>query len=292
MYMPTSDIYQRDLQSRPIKSMIYLTSQEVEITWQEVDNHTLMYSELKYMDTSDPDNPVERTVRIENSETVTVGQGLRIGTPFYVRSNFKPDGVEGVYIDSNFKEYDPETLDYPRTEWKVIYTPIAPATDGKNSLPAGERGELQNAHIDDIYSTFLSLAKPGKNVNGSNNSSSIPMCFIIDLQMDLYIDHFRIRHRPDGDGLKVWGASIFGANEYLGPVNKFTNPTSTPDVDNTNWDPIRENITIPKTADAPIISLPRRYYRYIKVVYTDWDRTNNSACQIAEFYLGISRNPI
>lgn len=268
MYMPTSEVYQRELQSRGIKSMIYLASQDIQITWQPVDNHTLMHSTLKYMDTSDPANPVERIIQIDNSETVTLAEGLRIGTPFYVSSNFKPDGVEGVYVDSDFKEYDPETLDYPRTGWTGV-TSHSPASDGNS---------IQNM-LDENYSTFLSIAKPGKSVNGSAVPANELAGWTLDLQQSLTIDYYRIRHRDSTKGLRIWSLTMYGSD------------------DNVNWQVIKENIVTTgyettSVLESPNIPIPRSKFRYLKVEYTDWDTANNSACQLAEFYLGASKNPL
>jgi hypothetical protein len=143
---------------------------------------------------------------------------------------------------------------------------------------------------------MLSLAKPGKSVNGSTNPSTGIMYFVLDLQASAYIDYFRIMNRTTdtSDGLKVWAIQLFGTNSYQGPVNKHSNPGSTPDDDPTNWEPMGSVValTAPRPLETQDMPLPRGYYRYIKVQYKDWSTSANSACQMAEFYLGTSKNPI
>jgi hypothetical protein len=269
MYMPTSDGYQRDLENRAFRSIQYSASQDVKINWLPVDNYTLQYTTIKYTDTSDPDNPFETTLRVENSEETTIVPGLRIGTPFYISSNYKPEGVEDVYIDSDFKKFEPDILDYDeRTSWTGTAS-HAYATDGGGP----------DVILDGNFGTFMSLAKPGKTANGSTVPVNELAGFTLDLQQELCVDYFRIYHRNTTPGLRIWAVSIYGSH------------------DRENWSKIVNDLTVTNysiagTMESPNIPIPRSYFRYLKIEYTQWDPKNNSAIQLAEFYLGVSKNPI
>ena len=298
LYMPTDDEYQKGLRSREISAITYTQSMEIQLDWNRA-FETMQHTSVRYTDMSNPGNPVERVIQIENDETSTILPGSKIDDPvFYVWSNYKPEGVEGVYIDSDENRIDEESLDYKNTNWSCIYTSVRPANDGFN--PGGNSSlGFQNAHIDGHRGSFLSLAKPvigngSGNTGGSTNIREGNMSWVLDLQESLTIDYFRVLHRTENaaTGLRIWGMSIYGADEYLGEKDKFTNPTvDNLDVDNTNWQPIRTNITIPvNVQETTNIQVPRSNYRFIRVVYDEWDRQNNQAVGIAEFNMGVSKN--
>lgn len=263
MYMPTSDDYQKALISRTVSSMILAPSGDMRLTFATVDDHTLQYSVIKYTDASG-----EQTLRIENNETTITVPGLRLGGAFSVLSNYKPDGVEGVFVDSDYRSYNPESLDYARTTWTCTTTHNwASDSQGPGSI------------IDENYATFLSLAKPGKSVNGSEVPANELAGFIFDLKETLCIDYYRIRHRNTTVGLRLWEASIYGS------------------ADGVDWQPIKENnpvtgYAISATLESPNMPVSRSNFRYIKILITKWDTVNNSATQLAECYLGMSSNPI
>ena len=301
LYMPTDEEYQKALTPRGFTSPannpavgavvgIGTMDGDLQISWLAVDNPTMQHTNVKYTDNTG----VEQNIEVANTEMTTVLPGCKVGTPFYVSSNYKPEGVEGVYIDSDPRTYNFDYLDYKRSGWETTYTSASPATDGfpdgnPNATPAW------NAHLDGNSRTMLSMAKPGKSVNGSATPTGNPLYFVLDLKTSGYVDYFRIMNRTTdtSDGLKVWAVQIFGTNSYQGPVNKHSNNTA-PDPDPTNWEPMGSVIALssPRPLETTNILLPRGYYRYIKVQYKDWSTTANSACQMAEFYLGMSKNPI
>jgi hypothetical protein len=268
LYMPTSDVYQRELENRAIRSMQYSSTQDVKINWIPVDNYTLQYTTIKYTDTSDPGNPFETTLRVENTDEVTVVPGLKIGTPFYLSSNYKPEGVEDVYIDSDFKEYNPDILDYDRTGWTGTASHVY-ATDGGGPV----------AIMDGNLGSFMSIAKPGKTANGSSVPIDELAGFTLDLQQQSCVDYFRIYHRNNALGLRIWAVTIYGSHDKTNWENIVTNMTVT-------------DYTITSNLESPNIQIPRSYFRYFKIEYTKWDTVNNSAIQLAEFYLGVKKNPI
>jgi hypothetical protein len=269
MYMPTSDAFQKALESRSVKSLVLSPSQDIKLTFNPVDNHTLLYSTIKYLDTSsDVAMPVLRTVRVENDETVVTVPGMRIGSPFSISSTYKPDGVEGVFIDSDFRQYNPESIDYDRSTWTATTT---------HNWASDSQGP--GAILDENYASFLSLAKPGKSVNGSSVPAAERAGFIIDCKETANIDYFRILHRNTTVGLRIWKVAIYGSP------------------DNTNWEAINEDYTVTgynvsATQSSPNLSIPHSGFRYIKVLITGWDAVNNSATQLSEFYLGMSAKPV
>ncbi|MDR1887757.1 MAG: discoidin domain-containing protein [Prevotellaceae bacterium] len=254
--MPTSETYQRDLQNRAIQSML-LSGDNMKIRWATVTDFTMQYTVLQYTGESG-----EQSIRIENTETETFVPGLGSGMSFSVTSNYKPEGVTGVYIDATPKVYTAANVDLDRTGWTSTQS---------HSRPSDSPSPL--AHLDGDISTFLSLVKPGKSTGGASTPIGDIVYFINDMGSKQTFDYFRIRHRNDGIGLRVWGLSVYGSD------------------DGVNFSEIRRDIDIPSYSvpsilETPNIELPLSSYRYIKVVYEKWDPVNNSAMQISEFYLG------
>jgi hypothetical protein len=100
LYMPTTEDYQKKLKNREIQSML-IAGGKMKIRWGEVDETTLKYTTLKYMDYSnDPENPVEKTLVIENTEMVTEIEGMRYGIPYTLTSTYEPIGAAGTLIDA------------------------------------------------------------------------------------------------------------------------------------------------------------------------------------------------
>ena len=286
---PTDEEWKASLTSRGIVSVIGAMDGNVKVTWAPGNNAAMQYTTVTYTDNTG----AKQSIKIDNSTTVSVLPGCKAGISFNVVSNFKRVGAD-LSGDSNPKTYEYDNLDYERTTWNVTYTSVAPATDGfPDGNPLGT--PAWNAHIDGNIRTMLSMAKPGKSVNGSTNlaaSAGGVMYFVIDLKTSASIDYFRIMNRTTdtGNGLKVWSVAISGTNDYQGPVDKHTNPGTTPDVDPTNWVSMGGTITLTLgPLETPNMTLPRGQYRYIKVQYMSWDTANNSACQMAEFNLGTSK---
>jgi hypothetical protein len=258
--MPTSETYQRDLTNRAVKN-IYPISQGLKIQWMPVDDFTLQYSVLKFTDMMG----TEQSFRIENDDEVTVIPGLKIGIPFSVTSNYKPEGVTGVYIDATPKVYTPDYADLERSEWTSTQSHARPS-DSPSPI----------AHLDGNVSSFLSLCKPGKSTGGASTPTGDRVFFIISMNESQEFNYFRVRHRNETIGLRVWALSIYGSD------------------DGVNFSEIQSNISIPNVKngavlETPNIEIPYSYYRYIKVFYEEWDPVNNSAMQISEFYLGVKK---
>jgi len=282
LYMPTDEDYRQSLNSRAILSQLCDMSGNIQITWANVSDYTMQYTNVWYFNGTDTTR-----VQVANTDNVTILPGSKVGEPIFISSNYKPVGVDGVYVDSEPKTYTYSSLDYVRTQWLTTFTTPAPASDGGGN-------PLWQAELDGDFGTFLSLAKAGKSVNGSTTPAGGVLYFVIDLQQSIDIDYFRIRHRDNTNGLRPWSLQIFGTNFYQGAVNSYSNVGGSTIDDPTNWEPIGGIIQLapPQPMETDNIQLPRGHYRYIKVQYLSWDTANNSAVQIAELYFGISKNPI
>jgi hypothetical protein len=85
------DSYASTLPSRDIRVMTPSAGPNLSITWSPVLSGTVLYSTLTYTDYSNPSNPRERIVRIENDETETLLTGIRLD-PFSVTTAYMPEG--------------------------------------------------------------------------------------------------------------------------------------------------------------------------------------------------------
>lgn len=286
---PTADDYQRNLLSRVISENAYSWANGgLTLTWNKVNDDFLQYSIVTYMA-----NGVEKEIEVQNEDNTTVLPNFTLGSTIQVRSNYAVVGVPNTYIDSFDKEFDP-FIDLNRGGWSCIYTSVQPATDGYPSGTDASPG-AHNAHIDGDNRTMLSMAKPGKSVNGSVNNGTyqMSMIFILDLKDSYTFNYFRVWHRTTdtGDGLRVRALQVYGSNNYQGPVNKYSNPNAeSATEDKTQWVSVGGVVAfpVPRTTLSPNMTLPLSNYRYVKVEYKDWDAVNNSASQMSEFYLGLT----
>jgi hypothetical protein len=62
------------------------------IKWVIVESALIQYSTVRYTDYSNPANPVEKSVRVENTDTQTLLEGTREGDIFSVSTSYLPDG--------------------------------------------------------------------------------------------------------------------------------------------------------------------------------------------------------
>jgi hypothetical protein len=97
--------YGATLPNRNIRIMEASAGPALKITWSPVETVTALYTVLKYTDYTNPASPVQRTVRIENEETETVLDNIRL-EPFQVTTTYKPEnGLDPV--DATTREYIP-----------------------------------------------------------------------------------------------------------------------------------------------------------------------------------------
>ncbi len=161
-------------------------------------------------------------------------------------------------------------VDLHRTEWTVEQ--VSP------DLP--EDAAIVNApdsHIDGDASTCLSMIKPGKTYSGITVGADEEVFFILDLGEEQTFSYFRILFRSDvvRAYLRPYAISLLGSNDGE------TYTTIEEDVTVTNADDVEKS-------ESGNIYIPESTYRYVKVVFTDWDASSGSTMQMAEFYLGLT----
>jgi hypothetical protein len=62
------------------------------ISWIMVESAFIQYTTVRYTDYSIPANPVERSVRVENTDTHTLLEGAREGDTFSISTSYLPEG--------------------------------------------------------------------------------------------------------------------------------------------------------------------------------------------------------
>ncbi len=135
--------------------------------------------------------------------------------------------------------------------------------------------------IDGNINTFLSMRKPGKGTDGSGVQVPVDakLSFTIDLQSETKFDYFEWYHRGNDTqlGLRAWAIAIYGSNDG----NDFTK--------------IGDDINLPGEADSSVkngtLFISESIYRYVKIEFTRWSTTANTAIQVGEFKLGYTKVP-
>jgi hypothetical protein len=97
--------YAASLPNRNIPAMTLSEGPTLKITWSPVETDAALYTVLKYTDYTNPANPVRQTRRIENEETETILENIRL-EPFLVTTTYKPEGGLDL-IDALEREYIP-----------------------------------------------------------------------------------------------------------------------------------------------------------------------------------------
>jgi len=125
--------------------------------------------------------------------------------------------------------------------------------------------------IDGEVKTCLSMVKPGKSYDGIKVPEQDQVFFIIDMQQENDFDYFEIKHRTSN------------ANEYLRPYAYTVEGSN----NGTDFVPVLTDVEGKKSLSEFKIDIPLVVkFRYIKVIYSQWDTKNGSTVQLAEFYVG------
>jgi hypothetical protein len=215
-----------------------------------------------------PENASEvpkATWRSENPTIATVDQDGVIMAVWWGTTNVVVSLIQkdGSIFEKSIKVKVQGYVELERSRWTSTQSHARPSD---SPSPVG--------HLDGDISTFLSLCKPGKSTGGASTPAGDRVFFIIDMKEIQEFNSFRIRHRNELVGLRVWALSMYGSN------------------DGVNYSEIQPTISIPYVKDSdvletPNIEIPRSRYRYLKVFFDDWDNVNNSAMQMSEFYLRV-----
>jgi hypothetical protein len=77
------------------------------LKWYVVENVLIQYTTVKYKDYSNPANPVERSVRVENDENEKTLEGVRQGDKYSISTSYLPNGGLDI-LDALPSEYTVE----------------------------------------------------------------------------------------------------------------------------------------------------------------------------------------
>lgn len=292
-------------------------TQGATVFWQPESDPTQIHSWVQYTDYTNPDNPIQATVKAVRSDAITILPGARPGEQISIHSIYQPPGSIAE-VPTDKRTYttllaNNGMIDIDRTFWRNVYTSVQPASDGnpQNGRP------FQDACYDGSnlsINSKLSLAKPSKSSGGSNNTAGggRTVYFVLDMGYVTTFNCFYWIHRTpsgDGQGLMWWGVKFYGCNEYLG-LSQYTNPVSgADDPDPSEWEfikdinfgadekgvlfpnnkpPLNYNPTYWPTnhsRQTPIYDLPECNYRFVKVQLTKYDLVNNSNVGVKSFNL-------
>lgn len=124
--------------------------------------------------------------------------------------------------------------------------------------------------LDGDLGTFLSLAKPGKTLNGCTTPDGHVLAFTVDCQEEVTFNYFYLGWRSSNSAsyLRVPEVQLYGSHDgsTFEPIG---NPIETNRSQNINYE------------------VPTSTYRYVKVEYTEIDYSSGSSAQVAEFSLGM-----
>ncbi|MDR2473607.1 MAG: hypothetical protein LBD53_08645 [Tannerella sp.] len=177
MQIPTTDEYGQYLKAREIESWTNDGTQMI-VKWKAVSDYTLVGTTLKYNDYSDPDNPVERVIEIENTATETPLPGL-IYQRFEVFSSYEPIGGEGAIVESKSTSIVPEFADKNAMAANNIGRDIDPMTITKLVYPIHAENLQDVLYFPNL--TEIDLTGAGGNIptylsTGNNVSSEVGGC--------------------------------------------------------------------------------------------------------------------
>lgn len=127
--------------------------------------------------------------------------------------------------------------------------------------------------------SFINMSKPGRAMapNAVVGDIFIP----IDMQQELTFNMIYFRHRSSNTyaRLRVWEFDLLGSD------------------DGVNFYPLQEGIVIPGatvdgggSVEATLILDNAYTARYIKIVPTDWDRTNGNSMQVSDLKIGYDES--
>lgn len=167
-----------------------------------------------------------------------------------------------------FKVDASKTL-FERALW-FVDTSIVYA-NGKNYTTDKDTGNPEHL-IDGKTTTYLALTKPGKKYNEEVTPADHVLFFVVDMQAEQEFNYFQYVHRNTTANFQAFKISMFGSN------------------DNENYTAIEEDIAVgPATESSKVTfekSVATSSYRYIKVVFRDWNKDAGINITVAEFNVG------
>lgn len=206
------------------------------------------------------------TYTSSNNEVATVNENGLIEAKTLGTATIKIAPAEGGELFAeciiNVKEVVYNHID--RTNWGI--------TASQNPLPKDDAiSNSPESLLDAKTTTCLSMVKPGKTTGGVTGGADEELFFVIDMKAESTFEYLQLDHRSSNAYayLRPYALSIFGSN------------------DNSTFTPIMEDVQGQPEAANYKIHLPTAVkYRYVKVLYTDWDKKSGSSIQLSEINLG------
>lgn len=168
----------------------------------------------------------------------------------------------GIYTEVTVKVKGDRKLDRAKWTVKTIgdldFCPDATINGAPGCLLDGNTG------------TCYSICKPGKSYGGTSTPSDATIGFILDLQTAQKFNYVIWTHRNTSQTmLQVWGARLLGSN------------------DGTDFTEI-QTISLAQNVTAQTVELGKTAEcRYLRVEYTEFNKSSGSSAQVAEFQLGL-----
>lgn len=206
----------------------------------------------------------EGAISINNGILKTLSEGSATVTA---------SSTDGSGVTANITITVDKSLPFKRGSWTIDTSIRYENADKTNYVPDNTTG-LPEHLFDESTTTYLSLAKPGKTVNGCTTPEEHELYFIVDTKAEQTFNYFIWSHRSSNSMtyLRVWGVSIYSSH------------------DGENFEPIIENVSIDNSTIDNKIAIPETTCRYIKAEFIDWSDlngiTSGSSLQVAEFNLG------
>lgn len=97
--------YIQKLRSRTVKSLAAKPENKVLVSWSDIEDTSLLYTIIKYKDNTDPSNPVEKEIRVENKDKQTTLENIKSGDPIKVLSAYLPVPNALDIVNTVSKEY-------------------------------------------------------------------------------------------------------------------------------------------------------------------------------------------
>ncbi|MFV0536634.1 MAG: Ig-like domain-containing protein [Dysgonomonas sp.] len=178
--------------------------------------------------------------------------------------------TDGTAIEKNIelniisKDAEIEFVSLDRTNWKITpsHTPVS---------DTGIGGNKTEYLFDGSVTTGLSLYKPGKEGTPKEDTFG----FTVELPTATPINTFKLTHRKFGyNRLSPYAIDLLGSN------------------DGENFTVIQKGIPTIYVANSSDIEVTRILpfgnvtYKFIKVIYSDYDSANGNTVQVMEFELG------
>lgn len=210
----------------------------------------------------------EYSLAIDNTEVLELTESGNLKAMKLGKGVLTIQALDGSNVTAacNISVKEPTYTALDRSAWTVATSHDLPADAAIKNAP--------ESLIDGSISTCLSMVKPGKNYAGITVGADEDVFFIIDMKQKSTFNYFKIFHRTSNSlsYLRVWGVSLFGSD------------------DGKTFELIRENIPVEYegVTGHTVRTMDESNYRYLKVLYVDWDAKSGSTIQIAEFELGTS----